>query len=147
MISMLPAAAATQSVENPPIVLCIDNSERLLQVLAKILAPLPVKCLTTSHPLEAVEQARTLPVRLVILDWHLPPLDGWEVLRTIRAAAPSRELRVIILSDSQNSFENLLAINVAGADAYLEKPVEAEVFSQEVLRLLNLPLTGETRHA
>jgi CheY-like chemotaxis protein len=146
MIPKPPASGLPASAEDLPLVLCLDNSERMLEVLVKILTPLPVKCLTLSRPQEALEKAPHLPVRLLILDWHLTPLDGWDVLRAIRATAPMPGFRVMILSANEDGFEKLLAINVAGADAYLEKPVEAEVFSQEVLRLLNLPLTGDTRH-
>ena len=143
---MPPDIDRAPSAPELPQVLCLDANERMLEVLAKILSILPVQCLTTSRPAEALDLLRGRPVRLLILDWHLPPLDGWEVLRAARAARSDGELRVLLLAAPEGGYEKLLALNIAGADAYLEKPVEPETFNREVMRLLNGPAAGESWH-
>ena len=129
-----------------PSVLCIDSNERMLEVIAKILAPLPVKCVTVSDSLAAIEQARRLRPRLLILDWQLPLMSGWEVLSAIRAEMQPALPRVIILSAREGGFEQMLAENVAGANAYFEKPFEVDDLSREICRLLEMPLPGSAPH-
>ncbi len=133
--------------ESPPTVLVIDSNERMLEVVAKIIVPLPLECVTVSSAPEAIEQARRLRPRLLILDWQLPQMNGWEVLSAIRADLQPALPRVIILSAGGGGFEQMLAENVAGADAYLEKPFEVDSLSREITRLLELPLSGSVVHA
>jgi CheY-like chemotaxis protein len=140
-------AAPSSQTESLPKVLCVDSNERMLEVISKILAPLPVQCVTVSNALEAVEQARRLRPRLLILDWQLPLMNGWEVLGAIRAETQPAPPRVIILSAREGGFEQMLAENVAGVDAYLEKPFEVDSLSREITRLLGLPLSGSAVHA
>jgi CheY-like chemotaxis protein len=129
-----------------PTVLVVDSNERMLEVIAKIVAPLPLQCVTVSSAQEAIEQARRLRPRLLILDWQLPVMNGWEVLSAIRAEAQAAVPRVIVLSAREGGFEQMLAENVAGADAYLEKPFEVDSLSREIARLLELPLSGSVVH-
>ncbi len=132
---------------NLPVVLVIDSNERMLEVIAKIMAPLPVQCVTVSTAQEAIEQSRRLRPRLLILDWQLPLMNGWEVLSAIRAELQPAPPRVIVLSGQEGGFEQMLAENVAGVDAYLEKPFEVDSLSREIIRLLELPLSGSVVHA
>ena len=140
-------AAPSSQTESLPKVLCVDSNERMLEVISKILAPLPLQCVTVSNALEAVEQARRLRPRLLILDWQLPLMNGWEVLGAIRAETQPAPPRVIILSVREGGFEQMLAENVAGVDAYLEKPFEVDSLRREITRLLGLPLSGSAVHA
>jgi DNA-binding response OmpR family regulator len=59
---------------------------------------------------------------LLVLDWHLPGLDGYTVLHAVRASG--LPLRVLMLTGyGQSHREAALA---AGADAFLEKPCGLE---------------------
>jgi DNA-binding response OmpR family regulator len=55
---------------------------------------------------------------LVILDWMLPGLDGLEVLRRLRANAPTP---VLMLTARDDEADRVLGLEV-GADDYLTKP-------------------------
>ena len=71
--------------------------------------------------LEAI--ARERPA-LVLADVMMPRLDGFGLLRTLRAAAPSRNLPVILLSARAGEESTLQALQ-AGANDYLIKPFSA----------------------
>ena len=73
-------------------------------------------------------------------------MSGWELLCALRAELQAAPPRVIILSAREGGFEQMLAQNVAGADAYLEKPLEIDRLRQEVSRLLEGPLSGNRPH-
>jgi two-component system response regulator len=71
--------------------------------------------------------------RLILLDMHLPKLDGFEVLRRIRAEPRLRRVPVVALSGSVLAGE----LPELGGTRYLVKPIEQEQLLQ-LLRALHL---------
>jgi CheY-like chemotaxis protein len=69
-----------------------------------------------------LDLAREYRPDLVLLDVHLPDLDGAEVLRQLRADPSTRDIPVVVLSAdaTQHQIDNLMT---AGARAYLTKPI------------------------
>jgi CheY-like chemotaxis protein len=80
---------------------------------------------------EALALARTGRFELLLLDLHMPKLDGLAVVRAIRSEAPLRDLRVIALTaDAMVGVrEDLFA---AGVDAYLSKPLDLDALLREL---------------
>jgi DNA-binding response OmpR family regulator len=70
---------------------------------------------------------------LVILDLVLPTVDGWEVLRQIRAQKPS--LPVLVLSGRARVEDRVKGLD-SGADDYLTKPFSFSELSARVRALL-----------
>jgi len=60
---------------------------------------------------------------LIILDWKMPGLSGLEICERARASASLKSLYIIVLT-SNSGRENMLACLAAGADDYLEKPLD-----------------------
>jgi CheY-like chemotaxis protein len=73
---------------------------------------------------------------LILLDLNLPRVDGFTVLKAIKAAADTRAIPVIVLTTSKRD-EDVLRSYEAHANTYIEKPVEFERFVH-VIRNLNL---------
>ena len=67
------------------------------------------------HPLPA----------LVLLDLKLPVMDGFEVLRWIRAQPGFRDLRVVVLTTCEE-IRNVTRAYQLGANSFLVKPLEFE---------------------
>ena len=61
---------------------------------------------------------------LVVLDVMLPGIDGWEIMRTLRAR---RDLPVIFLTSKDDEIDEVMGLRM-GADDYIKKP-----FSQRLL--------------
>src|SRR3974390_1250386 len=68
------------------------------------------------------------PPQVILLDLHLPKLDGLEVLQTLRSNEATREVHVIVLSHSQQDAHVREAMRL-GANAYIVKPVDFHNFS------------------
>ena len=85
---------------------------------------------TGSH---AGRDIRELPA-LVLLDLHLPKLDGIEVLQRIRADERTHLLPVVVLTTSSED-RDLLKSYEAGANGFVQKPVDFAQFSEAVRQL------------
>jgi CheY-like chemotaxis protein len=71
---------------------------------------------------------------LVLLDIHLPKVNGLEVLREIRANPHTRSLPVVILTSSQDE-DDLFESYQSGANAFLRKPLDFSQIVQVVAKL------------
>lgn len=124
-----------------PLVLCVEDDPRTLEILSKILSRLPVQSALADHPAQAIELAHRLRPHLLILDLMLPNMSGWEVLDKIRDGSQREDLRVLVLTAKDSPHERLVAANVARVDQFLSKPFDMIELVQHILRLLNLPAT------
>ncbi len=80
---------------------------------------------TASDGMEAFERARALRPDWVLLDIHMPRLDGLAALRLIKAELP--ETKVVMLTMSAED-EDLFEALKSGARGYLLKTVRTEEF-------------------
>ena len=64
---------------------------------------------------------------LVLLDLKLPGIDGFEVLRQIKATPVLKRLPVVILTSSKEEGDRALSYDI-GANSYLVKPVSFDGF-------------------
>jgi len=71
---------------------------------------------------------------LVLLDIQLPRIDGFGVLKKLRAAAHTRYLPVVILTSSIEQEDILRGYNL-GANSYIRKPVDFDDFIKTVGQL------------
>ncbi len=72
--------------------------------------------------------------RLVLLDLKLPKIDGFEVLRRIRADERTRLLPVVILTSSMEE-DDLIQGYSLGANSYVRKPGDGVEVAEAILQL------------
>src|SRR5262245_9468064 len=103
-------------------VLIVDDAKANVDVLVEALRgeyKLSV-ALSGEAALRMIE--KTLP-DLVLLDIVMPGIDGYEVCRRLRAAAPTREIPIMFLSALEDVANKARGFEV-GANDYLTKPFE-----------------------
>ncbi|MBI2921855.1 MAG: response regulator [Planctomycetes bacterium] len=72
--------------------------------------------------------------KLVILDLKLPKVDGFEVLRAIRAHPRTRLLPVVVMTSSREE-QDLVRSYELGTNSYVVKPIEFGEFAHAVAQL------------
>ena len=72
---------------------------------------------------------------LILLDLKLPGIDGFDVLRRVKAAPGLKRLPVTILTSSKEEGDRALSYDI-GANSYLVKPVSFDGFL-EVVRMID----------
>lgn len=123
-------------VEGPPRrhLLVADDDPLFVSLMTEILGSagyLVTSALDGETTLQMIEQA--MP-DLLLLDLLLPGVDGWEILRILRAQATTRDLPILaITSLGALDAERTLAL---GADDYLSKPISVSVLTDTVNRLI-----------
>jgi two-component system alkaline phosphatase synthesis response regulator PhoP len=92
--------------------------------------------LTAADGEEGLRLARAETPDLVLLDLLLPKLSGLEVLRSLRSDAATRELRVLILSNSSRE-QDISEITRLGVAGYLVKAdLSLKALGDRVARIL-----------
>lgn len=105
-------------------VLIVEDSELFRRFLRLLLATPDLRIVgEAATGEEGVEKARKLTPELVLLDIHLPDVDGIEVGRRIRQILPDAKLVFVTQETSENFLNEALAVgtgyvskNSAGAD-------------------------------
>jgi DNA-binding response OmpR family regulator len=103
--------------DQPPRVLVIDDDRKLCRLIAEYLDPLGYRVSFVHSGLEGVARATQEPWGAVILDLMLPGLDGFEVLKRIRAAS---DVPVLMLTARGDEADRIVGLEI-GADDYLPK--------------------------
>jgi two-component system response regulator len=95
----------------------------------------------------AGREAGALP-RVILLDLHLPRIDGLEVLRHLRTDERTKLIPTVMFSSS-TEVQDVMTGYALGANSYVRKPVGSEQFTMVVaqlaaywLQLNELPPTG-----
>jgi PAS domain S-box-containing protein len=111
----------------------VDDNETNVEVMRGILALRPQIQLEVSMlGLEGLKAIRHRPPSLVLLDMHLPDIDGLEVLAGLRADPATADIPVVVVSADATESRVSQAIQ-AGAAHYLTKPVDVA----ELLRAID----------
>jgi signal transduction histidine kinase/DNA-binding response OmpR family regulator len=92
---------------------------------------------SVSDGLSALRAIAERPPDLVVADIMMPGVDGFELLRRLRADAETREIPVILLSARAGEESRVEGLN-AGADDYLVKPFSARELIARVGATLHL---------
>ena len=79
------------------------------------------------------QAAKPVPV-VVLLDLMLPRVDGFEVLKRIRAEERTRRMPVVILTSSSEDRDLINGYDL-GANSYVRKPVRFEEFATAIAQL------------
>jgi CheY-like chemotaxis protein len=121
-------------------VLVVDDNAVNALVASAMLQRLGLEIEVAEDGLRALERMRAGDLDLVLMDCHLPLLDGWEATRRWRRSEPpGTRLPIValtanaVLGDRERCLE-------AGMDDYLAKPVEMEQLVAIVTQQLDRPV-------
>ena len=112
----------------------VDDEEDLTDLLHYQLGKEGFKVKFSNNPYEALVNARDFSPDLIILDVMMPDLDGFQLLRMIRADNLLQKTPVIMLT-AKTDLEHRIKGLEQGADDYLGKPFDSQ---ELVLRIRSI---------
>jgi two-component system sensor histidine kinase/response regulator len=118
-----------------PKVLIVDDELFNIDYLQQELEDCNYELITASNGREALDQIKKELPDLVLLDLMMPVLDGFAVLRQIKADPDLRDIPVIIVSAANNSRSVVKGIKL-GAEDYITKPIDEKLLLQKVKEFL-----------
>ena len=107
-------------------VLLVDDHPLFLDGLKNLLTSRGVQVVGCARDgLEALDKARTLHPEVILMDIHMPQLDGLAAMRLIKAELP--EVKIVMLTMSAED-EDLFEAIKSGACGYLLKTQDTDEF-------------------
>ncbi|MDP3740052.1 MAG: ATP-binding protein [Hyphomonadaceae bacterium] len=134
-------ASGVKKLRGARILLTDDNAINR-QVVRLFLQPQGAVLAEATNGREALDQLARQPFDLVLLDVHMPVMDGPEAIRHIRASTEAwRDLPVIALTADAMSGdrERFIALGMSG---YVSKPIDQNELLCEIGRVLGLAAPG-----
>ena len=122
----------TQSTSNTERVLVIDDDIELCNLVSRYLTHegFQVECINGGA--DGAEQALSGNYALVVLDVMMPGLNGFDVLRQIRATS---RIPVLMLTAKGDALDRVLGLEM-GADDYLPKPFNPQELAARIRAIL-----------
>ena len=123
-------------------ILIIDDDRDLCDLLLDYLTPEGFEVEAVNDGLQGIERAISGQHALVVLDVMLPGVNGFEVLRRIRAVS---SISVLMLTARGDEVDRIVGLEI-GADDYLPKPFnprELVARIRAVLRRVQSPPPGD----
>jgi len=118
-------------------VLYIEDQPVHLEMVAAMLAESPgIELITTTTGREGVRIAQSELPDVILLDLHLPDIDGLEVVRSLSELIAERRFKVILLTADTFSIDVVKAMSL-GAQEYWVKPVSLDKLQSGLARLLH----------
>ncbi len=99
-------------------ILLADDDPDISEIIGFVLKRQGYQLLTATNGLEALDMARRDRPDLIILDVMMPKMDGYEVVRRVRA---SDTVPIIMLTAKDDEADKVTGLDL-GADDYLTKP-------------------------
>jgi two-component system, chemotaxis family, chemotaxis protein CheY len=113
-------------------VLVVDDSDTMIRIVRKLLGQLGfINVDNSSDRAEALAKMRAKRYGLVISDWNVAPMSGYDFLREVRAD-PALAPTPFILVTADSKIENLVAANKASVSGYIIKPFDAKMLKAKI---------------
>src|SRR5919206_522312 len=128
-------------------VLIVSDDRELCELVAELLGEEGFRVEVSNESARGLERALSGEHALVVLDVMMPGMNGFEVLRRLRAEGSG--VHVLMLTARGDDVDRIVGLEI-GADDYLPKPFnprELVARIQAVLRRARAPRAAQAAHA
>jgi CheY-like chemotaxis protein len=127
----------------PAKILLVDDRHDNLVALEAMLQGLPVQAVTADSGDAALKQLLKGDFALILLDAHMPGMDGFETAAHIKSRERTRQIPIIFLTAADRDARLALRGYAAGAVDYITKPFDPWVLRAKVSVLVEMYLKSE----
>ena len=113
-------------------ILVVDDYHTMIRIIRNLLKQLGFDDVDeASDGTKALEKLQARPYGLVISDWNMEPMTGYELLQHVRADDRLRAMPFIMVT-AESKTENVIAAKKAGASNYIVKPFNAQTLKNKI---------------
>ena len=120
--------------EEEKIVVLIDDDVAMHDLIRRTLSKIGLKLVGAIDSEKGMQIVREMKPKLLLLDVLMPGRDGWSILKECKSDPELKDMPVVMVSQlSQEVLSQSL-----GADDYLTKPINRELFLETVTRHISI---------
>jgi two-component system chemotaxis response regulator CheY len=113
-------------------VLVVDDYSTMVRIIKNLLRQLGfIDVDDASDGAAALEKMKLKRYGLVISDWNMEPMTGFDLLKTVRAN-PEIQTTPFIMVTAESKTENVIAAKKAGVNNYIVKPFNAQTLKSKI---------------
>jgi two-component system chemotaxis response regulator CheY len=113
-------------------ILVVDDYNTMVRIIRNLLRQLGFQDVDdASDGSAALTKMEGKKYGLVISDWNMEPMTGYELLKQVRAHPQMAETPFIMIT-AESKTENVVAAKQAGANNYIIKPFNAETLKHKI---------------
>jgi two-component system, chemotaxis family, chemotaxis protein CheY len=117
-------------------VLVVDDYQTMIRILRNLLKQIGFKDVDdASDGTAALAKLKEKKYGLVISDWNMEPMTGYELLQHVRADEALSGLPFIMVT-AEAKTENVIAAKKAGVNNYIVKPFNAQTLQAKIAAVL-----------
>lgn len=126
-------ATSKMIAQSYPLEILIAEDNRVNQlVLCGILEKLGYRSDVAANGLEVLAAVKQKKYDLILMDCHMPQMDGFEATEKLKTNFPVNEIPRIVAVTASTAEEDINRCRIVGMDGFLSKPVEMS----ELIRVL-----------
>ena len=113
-------------------VLVVDDYNTMIRIIRNLLKQIGFQDIDdAADGSAALAKMREKKYGLVISDWNMEPMTGYELLKEVRAD-PSLAKTPFIMVTAESKTENVIAAKKAGVSNYIVKPFNAQTLKSKI---------------
>lgn len=117
-------------------VLVVDDYKTMIRIIRNLLKQLGFTNVDdAADGTEALAKMRGRPYGLVISDWNMEPMTGYELLQEVRSDEQLKPTPFIMIT-AESKTENVVAAKKAGVNNYIVKPFNAATLKTKISAVL-----------
>ena len=118
------------------VVLVIEDNEQNLYLMRFLLEKHGFTVFEAMDGMKGVETAKKIKPNIILLDIQLPKMDGYAVARELRKNDDLAATTIVAVT-SYAMVGDRERVLEAGADGYIEKPIDPERFIEQISKYIN----------
>jgi len=119
------------------VVLIVDDNPQNVELLQAFLESLPVKLVTASDGVEALEKVAEFSPDLILLDIMMPRMSGFQVCKKIKSDPKTKDIQILMVT-ALNELGDIEQATECGTDDFVSKPVNKFELLTRVKSLLRV---------
>jgi len=120
------------SVDSSMPILIVDDYRTMVRIVRNLLKQIGFENVDDAeNGATALEMIAAKPYGLVISDWNMAPMTGFELLQKLRSQPETADLPVIMVT-AESKTDNVLAARKAGVNSYIVKPFTAALLKSKI---------------
>ena len=117
-------------------ILIVDDYKTMLRIVRNLLSKLGFTNVDEAMDgTEALDKLRSRSYGLIISDWNMQPMTGFELLKQVRGSEQLKAIPFVMVT-AESKAENVIAARKEGVNNYIIKPFSAEVLKAKLKAVL-----------